>query len=139
MAKPKKVFRVLKGDVVHGPFTQAELSKLHDEGRFQWSELVSVEGGPWMKFEELFSKVHSKPPQNVPPEVPKNSEGIFYVFEGKKQGPVTETNLHSLFQSGEIRTSTLVWKKGLKNWVTLDESGLIDDIVGTYRISDLRK
>lgn len=136
MAGEKKDFRVRNGDVVHGPFTQAELTRLYDEGRFQWSELVSVQGGPWIKFDKLFPKAAPEPSQHVLPEVPTDGEGIFYVFNGKKRGPVTGTDLYSLFLSEEIRTTTLVWKKGFKNWVSLKESGLINKTDGTYHISD---
>lgn len=45
------------------------------------------------------------------------SDVWYYFEEGNQKGPVTETELAALFESGNLTVTTLVWKKGLDKWV----------------------
>jgi hypothetical protein len=41
----------------------------------------------------------------------------YYVDSGKRFGPIEPEQLQQLAQSGIIKPETLVWRKGLENWV----------------------
>lgn len=46
----------------------------------------------------------------------------YYVKSGKKAGPVTGLTLRYLYDSGKITDSTLVWRKGMKRWLKLEDT-----------------
>jgi hypothetical protein len=41
----------------------------------------------------------------------------YYFEDGNQKGPVTEAELTTLFESGDLTATTLVWRKGLDEWV----------------------
>ncbi len=45
----------------------------------------------------------------------------YYAVDGKQTGPVSEEEIASLFQRGQITTETLVWREGMPNWQPLRE------------------
>ena len=40
----------------------------------------------------------------------------YYVENGAQAGPISETDLEALKQSGRIQHDTLVWREGLSEW-----------------------
>lgn len=48
----------------------------------------------------------------------------FYFWRGEQHGPVTTDALRSLIQAGGITPYTLVWKRGLGEWVPAVEAGI---------------
>jgi uncharacterized RDD family membrane protein YckC len=42
----------------------------------------------------------------------------YYAENGQQTGPVSEEQIHQLFQSGKINRDTLVWREGLADWVS---------------------
>ncbi len=44
----------------------------------------------------------------------------FYVQDGNRVGPVSEEQLKTLYQAGAIEGESLIWQKGLKEWVKYD-------------------
>ncbi len=45
----------------------------------------------------------------------------YYVVDGDRRGPVSDEQLDSLVQQGEINARTLVWKEGMADWLALQE------------------
>ena len=62
----------------------------------------------------------------------KQEEGAFqmqdknwyYSFNGETQGPVSETELLKMLETGYINESTMVWKQGFQGWVTIEQAGI---------------
>jgi uncharacterized RDD family membrane protein YckC len=40
----------------------------------------------------------------------------YYVQGGQQMGPVTEADLENLFQTGVIKSDTMIWREGMANW-----------------------
>lgn len=40
----------------------------------------------------------------------------YYAYEHQQQGPIDESELSKLITEAKIKTTTLVWKKGMENW-----------------------
>ena len=45
----------------------------------------------------------------------------FYTSNGNQSGPVTQQELASKVQSGEIKSSDLIWKEGMADWLPLNQ------------------
>lgn len=41
----------------------------------------------------------------------------YYASDGRRHGPITDEQLQSLAQSGQLRSSDLVWTKGMDKWM----------------------
>ncbi len=41
----------------------------------------------------------------------------YYSKDGQQQGPVAQVKLQQMLQSGELTSSSLVWKQGMEDWV----------------------
>lgn len=62
----------------------------------------------------------------------KQEEGVFqtqdknwyYSFNEETQGPVSETELLKMLETGYINESTMVWKQGFQGWVTIGQAGI---------------
>lgn len=48
----------------------------------------------------------------------------YYEKEGTQQGPVSDTELRSLQNSGQVSGETLIWREGMDEWSPLSESDL---------------
>jgi len=48
----------------------------------------------------------------------------FYALRGTQIGPVSEAQIKDLLSKGELGPDAYVWRKGLKDWVPIRESGL---------------
>ena len=48
----------------------------------------------------------------------------YLAINGKKEGPFTTEQVEQKYNGGEISASTLMWKKGMKNWEALSQ---VDD------------
>ena len=57
------------------------------------------------------------------------SSGWYYVKNKDRVGPVDDSELRSLFNSGEINLKSYVWKKGFENWEFLES---ISELKHTY-------
>lgn len=45
-----------------------------------------------------------------------------YEKDGAQHGPISEMDLHSLYQSQQVTGTTLVWREGLENWSPLAQA-----------------
>lgn len=55
------------------------------------------------------------PSPSQPPPIPKQP-GWFYVLNGYTYGPVEESQLRALIETGMIRPTDLVWREGMDQW-----------------------
>ena len=46
----------------------------------------------------------------------------YYTLAGQTYGPLSETDLDALVQAGTLQPTTLVWQKGMANWLTYSEA-----------------
>ena len=46
----------------------------------------------------------------------------YYTLAGQTYGPLSETDLDALIQAGTLQPTTLVWQKGMANWITWSEA-----------------
>ncbi|MGL5126415.1 MAG: DUF4339 domain-containing protein, partial [Fusobacteriaceae bacterium] len=53
-----------------------------------------------------------------------NLEQWYYEKEGERLGPVTEDGVLELFESNQINVDSLIWKKGLNEWVKFENTNL---------------
>jgi hypothetical protein len=87
--------RVLRGDVIHGPFTREQVRDLLARGRITDADMVSVQNGPWVRVAEYLG-IYSAPPADhrpaPPPPAPtftelvRNVQGLF-AERGESMGP----------------------------------------------------
>ncbi len=52
----------------------------------------------------------------------------FYSDRGQRKGPVTETVLKELVKGNQLAQDTMVWRKGLTDWVPLRHTALVEII-----------
>lgn len=45
----------------------------------------------------------------------------FYAKDGKQEGPVDLATLQAKLQSGDLRPTDLIWKKGMAEWTAIEE------------------
>lgn len=130
---------------VHGPFSFDDLKTKAGKGHLKKTHQVSTDRRKWQparRVEGLFPPP-PKPPQPTPeakaPEVvepelvevsliddeplevvePEDETEWHYCLQGDEQtqGPILETRLKKLFQSGRLPYDTLVWNETLGDWV----------------------
>lgn len=52
----------------------------------------------------------------------------FFVQNGRQQGPVSQQEIYSLISQRIITPTTLVWKKGMDNWLVISETEFRDQL-----------
>lgn len=80
--------------------------------------------GPWLPLNATNKPVQS-PDQMPPPQT-----RWYFAKAGKKNGPVSETRLVELAQSGIIMSTDLVWARGMTNWVVAGEADCLASVFG---------
>ena len=53
----------------------------------------------------------------------------FYAINGQRQGPVNQTEFERLVRAGTITADTLVWRKPMPAWQSLDEVRAVDPVL----------
>ncbi|MEZ5299954.1 MAG: DUF4328 domain-containing protein [Verrucomicrobiales bacterium] len=48
----------------------------------------------------------------------------YYTEGGSQKGPVSETEIVTLFQNGALGASALVWREGMQDWISVEKSEL---------------
>ncbi len=119
---------------ITGPYTRSDLVDLRQLSRFMPFHELSPNKVIWKPgidlFPELFGQAISVPLDQYQPA--KNSpqdkaisgqnpapetEYLFLDGNGNQMGPVPESQLRNLIQSGEIASSTRIWTSGMAVWV----------------------
>jgi hypothetical protein len=70
---------------------------------------------------------HRPAKEAQPKEIMENVEW-HYELRGKRRGPVSADDIHALIQDGIINAETLVWRKGFREWIRVEETDLRDYI-----------
>jgi len=68
--------------------------------------------------------------------MPLNQSGVkeghmsewWYAEKNQKTGPVSETELRRLIQTGKINLTTLVWQEGMDRWLPIAEISTLDSL-----------
>lgn len=47
----------------------------------------------------------------------------FYVMSGERQGPVSKSEIESLYAQGKLGDEDYIWKKGFENWMKIQDVG----------------
>ena len=132
---------------ITGPYSRAQLAELRQRSRFMAFHEVSPNKVLWSPavdlFPELFGQAVAVPVNNPGTGSPQTTHGrppgptatreIEYLhLDGKDQqiGPVTESKLRAMVESGELSPSTRIWTSGMSAWDTI-ENRL--GIVGNHR------
>ncbi|MGM9946709.1 GYF domain-containing protein [Floccifex sp.] len=55
-----------------------------------------------------------------------NEDGWYFVENGKSNGAYTKDEMISFYQQGRIQKNTYVWKSGLQDWISFEDSKLVD-------------
>ena len=119
-----------------GPVDESEIFKLSQSGIIKRNTLVWKEGTPaWCEAEctELVRHMAPESPpmiprqNNNPPPMRQDSvKATWYYSDGKAQvGPVDESEILKLSQSGIIKRSTQVWKEGTPAWCEAGHTELV--------------
>lgn len=126
---------------VTGPFGIPQLLSLRDRGQLRRFHEVSEDRQHWQSAANLtdvfppeasqapvdFDAHITAAPQNPgrPTESSAPEAAWMYVdAQGNRQGPIPESQLISLWHSGAIADTGLVWKNGLADWAAIATVGL---------------
>lgn len=60
----------------------------------------------------------------------EKQKNCYLGISGKKYGPVSEDDIHKLYNDGKITGDTKFIRAGMKEWIALSESGIIMDADG---------
>src|SRR5262245_7187447 len=71
--------RVLRGDVIHGPFNRDQVQDLVVRSRLSGSDVVSVQGGPWVRISEYLGEVPPRQVRVQPPPLPPAAQPVLVV------------------------------------------------------------
>ena len=126
MTDQRQTYRLLIGDTVFGPMSSEDVDRVIREKRLTPDARVSVADGPWEPIVTHFSLDSDPADMPPPPETdeappPSRPGEWFYRKEQRTIGPMTETHLLNLLESGEISDRTFVWQHGQPEWLPLEQ------------------
>ncbi len=75
----------------------------------------------------LDTYVDDEPDEIVHEEQQRSSESQiwYYSMKGERIGPVTDAVIIQLYMNGIMSENSAVWKAGFKDWVSLEQSGIV--------------
>jgi hypothetical protein len=72
-----------------------------------------------------FTRNGSSADADAPPDFDQsNYDDWYYVGDGQKNGPISAVTIRRLLNDRKISASTLVWRRGMKDWSTIRDSDL---------------
>lgn len=115
-AQPKedKIWFLAVNNKAEGPYTASSLQTMYANGSIDDSMLVWKQGmEEWVEYykSELFKAKITE-------------EEWFYVKNQKSIGPFNYKQMQKLYYDGVIENTTWVWKQGMKDWVSYQDSQL---------------
>lgn len=115
-AQPKedKIWFLAVNNKAEGPYTASSLQTMYANGSLEDSMLVWKQGmEEWVEYykSELYKAKITE-------------EEWFYVKNQKSIGPFNYKQMQKLYYDGVIENSTWVWKQGMKDWVSYQDSQL---------------
>ena len=138
MTDQRQIYRLLIDDTVFGPMSSEDVDRVIREKRLTPDARVSVADGPWEPIVTHFSLDSDPADMPPPPETdeappPSRPGEWFYRKEQRTIGPMTETHLLNLLESGEISDRTFVWQHGQPEWLPLEQMRQATATVPTIR------
>lgn len=109
---------------VTGPYSRGQLEELRQRGRFMAFHEVSSNRILWTpaleEFPDFFGgelpeAVRSEP-EAIAAKPPLEIQWFYLDKKGAQIGPVPETHLRELIQSGQIKSSVKIWTSGMPAW-----------------------
>ena len=116
-----------KGGQGIGPFSEDEMQKLIESGVVSRNAQVWAEGfTEWrpVGLTALSRYIGSSGDSKTV----ESSNSWFYDKGGQRQGPVSGDDVQKLIRTGVISRSTAVWTQGFPEWMSMDETELIQYI-----------
>lgn len=109
-----------------GPFAVSQLRQMNARGQFGKLHQISADGNEWRSASELIARFSGKAAasQDAQPEPAAPAEEVaewYYVLDNQRLGPVTESQLQHQLREGYIPGESLVWRKGMGDWVEASE------------------
>ncbi len=72
------------------------------------------------QFGNLGNQINSNVQQNTPPPPPPIQAQFFILVNNQQSGPISIEQIQSLINQGQILLTTMVWKQGMPNWLSLE-------------------
>jgi hypothetical protein len=123
----------MRGKVL-GPFSQAQLRTLRDRGQLRRFHELSEDRRGWFSagdITELFPPEEVRTTASTARDVGAAAPSWYYMDASQTQnGPVAREQLTTLYRSGALDDTTLVWQSGMPDWAPLSSLGLIDSTGG---------
>ncbi len=109
---------------VTGPYSKGQLEELRQRGRFMAFHEVSANRILWTpaldEFPEFFGgelpEAIQAEAQPVAAKPPQELQWFYLDKKGAQIGPVPETHLRELIQSGQVKSSVKIWTSGMPAW-----------------------
>ena len=101
---------------------QAEIQQKVDAEKEKVAEVVAE------KKEEIQEKIVVQTPAFQPPPLPEPLK-IYVAQNGESTGPFDATALKELIKTGKLTKESLVWQKGMTNWIAAKEVNTLSDIL----------
>lgn len=74
---------------------------------------------------------HTAPSQTVEAGSPARSSAWFHAADGSQRGPLDEETLHEAIAAERIRRDSLVWRRGMPDWVAAGDVPELQDVFAT--------
>lgn len=138
---------------VQGPFTWTQLRNLAERGRLSRQHEISEDAVVWSRaadYPDLFAARVQKKVRVAPTEIIVAQPAVVaatptaspsqeapaaateatwhYMKDGAKVGPIAQSELLMLHARGELSNDTLIWTKGIPEWVTWAKSPFATDV-----------
>jgi hypothetical protein len=107
-----------------GPVAEEELKQLASSGQLKPTDKVWKQGmAVWTEASQVDGLIPPPDPSQPPPleDAAQTVSEWYYVQNGQQTGPVSEQQLRQLASGGQLRPADLVWKKGMSEWVPLNQ------------------
>ena len=119
MSTERKYFININGNNL-GPLKFDEISERLVNGLLTCDDYIFVMGDTDWKFIRDLEEFK----EHIKPLTEPESNKIWFVRKDKKNtGPFSTLEVTKMLESGEIDLNDYTWKKGLKNWITLKDTG----------------
>jgi hypothetical protein len=113
---------------VSGPFTLERLRGMAYAGQVSPIHEVSEDRATWAPATDVPGLLPSAPdqPASAPVETRPPEDRWYYIgADENRTGPIGRRELIDLYDAGQIGSDTAVWTKGMAEWVSFADAGLI--------------
>ena len=120
MSKPRKYFININGNNL-GPLKFDEIRERIVNGLLTCDDYIFIMGDTDWKFIRDLNEFK----EYIKPLTEPESNKVWFVRKNKSNiGPFSTLEITKMLETGQVDLNDYSWKKGLKNWITLKETGL---------------